>query len=86
MSCSALEEINVAANKLMLLPEVPAWTCVKVISAYDNRLVRVGSLAHCTNLDELRLYNNNLEALPAPVRGLVPLAPGGAQQSDRRAE
>ena len=60
----ALEEVNLAANKLMALPEVPGWSRVRILNLYDNRLVKIGSLAGCVALVELRLYNNNLEAMP----------------------
>ena len=46
----ALEEVNLAANKMMALPDVPGWSNVRVLNLYDNRLVKLGSLACCTAL------------------------------------
>ena len=61
-----LEEVNAAANKLMMLTDAhfTGWASVKVLSLYDNNLVRMGSLAPLVALEELRLYGNNLEAMP----------------------
>jgi len=63
---SKLEELNLAANKMMMIPD-PAFaglSSLKILSLNDNRLVRLGSLAPCTALEELRVYNNNLEEMP----------------------
>ena len=62
-----LEEVNVAANKMMMLTDAhfTSWASVKILSLYDNNLVRMGSLAPCTGLEELRISGNNLEEMPA---------------------
>ena len=61
-----LEEANFAANKIMMLTDAhfSSWTSVKILSLYDNTLVRMGSLAPLVALEELRLSGNNLEEMP----------------------
>ena len=61
-----LEEVNFAANKLMMLTDAhfTSWAGVKILSLYDNNLVRMGSLAPLTALEEVRLSGNNLEEMP----------------------
>jgi len=61
-----LEEVNVAANKLMMLTDdhFTSWASVKILSLYDNNLVRMGSLAPLVALEELRISGNNLESMP----------------------
>jgi Leucine-rich repeat (LRR) protein len=63
----ALEELNLAANKIMMIPDAAfaGLSSLKILSINDNRLVRLGSLTPLTSLEELRLYNNNLEEMPA---------------------
>jgi len=65
-SLANLEEVNIAANKLMMLTDqhFVAWSQVGVLSIYENNLVRLGSLAPCVGLTELRLSQNNLEEMP----------------------
>jgi len=68
---SALEEVNIAANKLMMIPD-PAmanWASVTILSLNDNNLVRLGSLEPLKALQELRLFANNLEAMPTLCEG-----------------
>ena len=61
-----LEEVNVAANKMMMTQDAnfTSWSSVKILSLYDNNLVRMGSLAPLVNLEELRISGNNLEDMP----------------------
>lgn len=61
-----LEEVNAAANKLMMLTDkhFTGWAGVKILSLYDNNLVRMGSLAPLVALEELRISGNNLEEMP----------------------
>lgn len=61
-----LEEVNCAANKMMMLTDAhfTAWANVKILSLYDNNLVRMGSLAPLESLEELRISGNNLEEMP----------------------
>ena len=61
-----LEEVNIAANKLMITTDAMfvKWSAVTVLNLYDNNLVRFGSLVNCVSLTELRLSGNALEALP----------------------
>lgn len=63
----ALEEVNFAANKLMMTTDAHflMWRNVKVLNMYDNNLVRMGSLAPLVALEELRISGNNLEEMPA---------------------
>ena len=63
---TALQEVNVAANKLMMTSDAmfASWGCVTVLNMYDNNLVRFGSIAPMSSLVELRLSGNNLEAMP----------------------
>lgn len=75
---ASLEEANLAANKLMVLSDgvCVGWKSVKVLSLFDNNLVMMGSLAPLVTLEELRLYGNNLEAmpeLPQPAAALTTL-------------
>jgi len=65
-SLGALEELNLAANKIMMVPDsaFAGLSSLKMLSLNDNRLVRLGSLKPLTSLEELRLYNNNLEEMP----------------------
>ena len=60
---TALEEVNFAANKLMQVPDaiMAKWSSVKILSLYDNNIVKLGSLAPLIALEELRLYNTPLE-------------------------
>ena len=62
----ALEELNLAANKISVIPDAAfaGLSSLKVLSINDNRLVRLGSLKPLKLLEELRLYNNNLEEMP----------------------
>lgn len=62
----SLEEVNVAANKLMMTTDghFEKWASVKILSMYDNNLVRMGSLAPLVALEELRISGNNLETMP----------------------
>jgi Leucine-rich repeat (LRR) protein len=64
--CEELEEVNCAANKLITLsPAVCAgWRHVRILSLFDNRIVRLDSLAPLVSLVELRIYNNELGAMP----------------------
>lgn len=61
-----LEEVNCAANKMMMTtdPLFEMWASVKILSLYENNLVRMGSLAPLLALEELRISNNNLEEMP----------------------
>ena len=61
-----LEEVNFAANKLAMLKDVhfAGWGKVTVLNLNDNNLSRMGSLAPMLSLQELRIYGNQLEALP----------------------
>ena len=65
-SLGALEELNLAANKIMMIPDAAfaGLSSLKVLSINDNRLVRLGSLRPLRCLEELRLYNNSLEEMP----------------------
>ena len=62
----ALEELNLAANKIPMLSDAhfAGLTSLRILTLNDNRLVRLGSLAKLRNLEELRLFNNNLEEMP----------------------
>lgn len=70
-----LEEVNFSGNKMMMTtdPLFLGWGSVQVLNLYDNNLVRMGSLAPCVSLTELRLYGNNLEDMPviSDVPGLT---------------
>lgn len=63
---SALEEVNFAANKIMMVSDkcMANWSSVKILNLYDNNIVKLGSLAPLTALEELRLYNTPLDSLP----------------------
>ena len=65
-SLGALEELNLAANKISMIPDAAflGLSSLKILSINDNRLVRLGSLTPLTRLEELRLSNNNLEEMP----------------------
>jgi len=62
----ALEELNLAANKISMIPDAAfaGLSALKILSINDNRLVRLGSLKPLKRLEELRVYNNNLEEMP----------------------
>ena len=64
--CEQLEEVNCAANKLITLSTAACagWGHVRVLSLFDNRIVRLNSLAPLVSLVELRLYNNELDSMP----------------------
>lgn len=86
---TALVEVNFAANKLMQVPDaiMAKWTSVKILNLYDNNIVKLGSLAPLTALEELRLFNTPLDSLPdlgtAPLENLTILemhhSSGGGQ-------
>lgn len=61
-----LEEVNLAANKLAMLKDVhfASWANVQILNLNDNNLSAVGSLAPCVKLEEVRMYGNQLTALP----------------------
>lgn len=63
----ALEELNLAANKMMMLTDAhfAGLTSLKILTLNDNRLVKMGSLANLKAIEEIRLYGNNLEEMPA---------------------
>lgn len=64
---SELNEVNFAANKLAMLKDAhfASWGNVTILSLNDNNLTMLGSLAPLVKLEELRLFGNSLEALPA---------------------
>ena len=55
-----LNEVNAAANQLMMLTDdhLTSWGSVSILTLNDNRLVRLGSLAPLSSLCELRLFAN----------------------------
>ena len=59
-------QVNLAANKLMMLPDaaMAGWAKVSILSLNDNNLVRLGSLEPLKALTELRIFSNNLEDMP----------------------
>jgi len=61
-----LEEVNFAANKLAMLKDAhfTGWSKVKVLNLNDNNLSSIGSLAPLVALTELRIFANQLSALP----------------------
>jgi len=61
-----LVEVNLAANKLAMLKDAifASWSKVTVLNINDNNLSSVGSLAPLVALEELRLYGNQLSAVP----------------------
>jgi len=58
--------VNFAANKLAMLKDnhFTSWANVTILSLNDNNLGSIGSLAPLAKLEELRLFANNLEAMP----------------------
>jgi len=65
-SLISLEELNAAANKLMMLTDAhfAGMASLKNLQLSENNLVRMGSLAPCVNLEELRISKCNLEEMP----------------------
>jgi len=63
---SEVREMNLAANVMMQLQHesIAQWKAVKVLNLYDCRLMKLCSLEALENLEELRLFNNNLEEVP----------------------
>jgi len=61
-----LTEVNLAANKLAMLKDAhfASWSKVTVLNINDNNLGAIGSLAPLVALEELRLYANQLTAMP----------------------
>ena len=63
---SELNEVNFAANRLAMLKDAHfiSWSKVTILNLNDNNLTVLGSLAPLVALEELRLYGNQLTALP----------------------
>lgn len=61
-----VREMNFAANVVMQLQpqSIAQWTAVTILNLYDCRLLKLCSLEMLENLEELRLFNNNLEEVP----------------------
>jgi hypothetical protein len=61
-----VREMNFAANVVMQLQpqSIAQWTAVTILNLYDCRLLKLCSLDMLENLEELRLFNNNLEEVP----------------------
>jgi len=61
-----LTEVNFAANKLAMIkdPVFASWTKVSVLNLNDNNLSSVGTFAPMIALEEVRLYGNQLSAMP----------------------
>ena len=59
-------EMNFAANVIMQVPAetMTQWTGLRVLNLYDCRVVKLCSLTHMNEIEELRLFNNNLDTLP----------------------
>jgi len=70
-----VEELNLAANVMMQLPDeaMSSWLNMRVLNLYDCRLIKVGSFAHLVNLEELRIFGNNLAEAPDLGSGLSKL-------------
>lgn len=68
-----LEELNCAANKLMMLTDAhfKSFASVKILSLYDNNLVRMGSITPMVALEEFRISGNNLEVMPTLASAAV---------------
>ena len=63
---SLTTDMNLSANVVMQVPSeaMASWTCVQVLNLYDCRIMKMASIAHLVNIEELRLFNNNLEEVP----------------------
>ena len=59
-------KMNLAANVVMqFMPEyLSTWRNVQILNLYDCRIVKLAPLGHIEQLEELRLFNNNLEEMP----------------------
>lgn len=62
-----LVEVNLAANKIAMLNDkhFEGWSKVTTLNLNDNNLVACGSLAPLKALAELRIFGNQLPAMPA---------------------
>jgi internalin A len=63
---SDLSELNLSCNVIMQLPPaaIANWRSVTILNLFDCRLLQLPSLGHLESLQELRLFNNNLEVVP----------------------
>jgi len=59
-------EMNLSANVIMQLPyeSMEEWTSVQVLNVFECRIMKLGSVGHMQQLEELRLFNNNLTEMP----------------------
>ena len=57
---------NLSCNVIMQLPPaaIANWRSVTILNLFDCRLLQLPSLGHLESLQELRLFNNNLEVVP----------------------
>jgi len=71
-----LQEVNISGNKMMMIMDAPmaGWSKVTNLQLSGNNLVRLGSLAVMVNLEELRLYDNNLEDMPTIAANMPALS------------
>jgi len=69
---SKLEEVNFSANKIMKIDAaaIEQWHSLKVLNAFDCRIMMLPSLGHLAALEELRMFGNNLNAMPSFGDGL----------------
>jgi len=63
---SSATSINIACNKCMQLSDnvMEKWDCVTKLNMYDCRLLKMGTFGHMLQLEQLRLFNNNLKTVP----------------------